>query len=483
MIHKSDMGVIGLAVMGRNLVLNLLDHQFSVQVYNRTVETTKEFVASNRDAYPKLQGARTPAEFVQALRPPRKILLMVRAGAAVDTMMEILLPLLEAGDILMDGGNSLYTDTNRRLAAAAEKGVRYVGLGISGGEEGARRGPSLMPGGDPAAWEAIKPILQGISAKVPEPCCQWIGPGGSGHFVKMIHNGIEYGDIQLLCEAWDLMHRGLGMSPEEGAEVFHRWNGSELESYLVEITGNILAYREESGDFLIGKILDTAGQKGTGKWSVIESLNMGVPVPLMGEAVFARLLSALKGERVAASEKLSGPRSFIDGGRDQFLKGLKKAVLGAKILSYAQGFLAFRQASEQFDWNLNLGEIASLWRGGCIIRSGFLDKIRTAFEEKGTSGNMLMAPYFRNLLEECQGPWREVVAEGILAGIPLPALSSALAFYDGYRSAVLPANLLQAQRDYFGGHQYERIDAPRGKFFHTDWTGRGGDTAASTYSV
>lgn len=466
---KYDIGIIGLAVMGRNLVLNFLDHGYSVAVYNRTVSVTEAFVSEYDQACPGLKGTEDMVGFVRLLQRPRKVLLMVKAGAAVDAVLEGLLPLLEPGDIVMDGGNTLYSDTERRLSTASERGVLYVGLGISGGEEGARRGPSLMPGGERKAWETLKPMLQAVSVKVPEPCCDWIGPGGSGHFVKMIHNGIEYGDIQLICESWDIMHRGLGMSPGEAAEVYRRWNTGSLESYLVEITADILAYRDEDGVFLITKILDTAGQKGTGKWGVIESLNLGVPAPLMGEAVCSRFLSALKDEREAASAALPGPVMRIDADRESFLSDLEHALLAAKILSYAQGFAVLKKASDDYAWNLDLGMIASLWRGGCIIRSGFLDRIRAGFDGDDGVKNLVMIPYFRDLLSAGQDSWRRVVARSVLAGIPVPAIASALTFYDGYRSAELPAGLLQAQRDYFGGHRYERKDRPRGSFFHTNW--------------
>jgi 6-phosphogluconate dehydrogenase len=481
---KADIALIGLAVMGQNLILNMNDHGFTVVAYNRTVEKVDHFLA-NEAKGTKVIGAHSIEEMVGLLKRPRRIMMMVKAGKAVDDFIEQVLPFLEPGDILIDGGNSLYGDSERRVKYLAEKGMLYIGTGVSGGEEGARHGPSIMPGGSKEAWPHVKDIFQGISAKVDGnvPCCDWVGDGGAGHYVKMVHNGIEYGDMQLICEAYQLMRDGLGMTPDEMSAVFTEWNKGELDSYLIEITRDILAKKDEDGTPLVDKILDTAGQKGTGKWTVINAADLGMPATLIAEAVFARCVSAMKDERVKAQRKLKGPRPKISGDRAKFVAAIRDALYCSKIISYAQGYMLMRAAAAEYKWNLNNGGIALMWRGGCIIRSVFLGKIKAAFDKNAKLTNLLLDDYFRGEIKRCQKGWRAVVAMAAKKGIPVPAFSTALAFFDGYRTANLPANLLQAQRDYFGAHTYERVDKPRGEFFHTNWTGRGGTTASSTYTV
>ena len=481
-MDKCDIGLIGLAVMGENLALNMESKGFCVAVYNRTVEKVDRFV-NGRGKGKNIKGCHTLEELVQSLKKPRKVMLMVKAGQPVDDFIEKLLPLLEPGDIIIDGGNSYFKDTMRRTEYVESKGLLYIGTGISGGEEGALRGPSIMPGGSPAAWEHVKPIFQAIAAKVEDgsPCADWVGPDGAGHFVKMVHNGIEYGDIQLICESYHLMKHVLGMTPDEMAEVFAEWNKGELNSYLVEITSHILAFKDEDGQPLVDKILDTAGQKGTGKWTAMESLDEGVPLTLITEAVFARFLSAMKEERVAASRVLHGPSTKFEGDRKAFLEDIRRALYASKIVSYAQGFTLMRAAAKTYDWDLKYGNIALLWRNGCIIRSVFLGKIKEAFDKQPDLANLMLDPFFREKIESSQESWRRVAAEAVRLGVPIPATAAALAYYDGYRSDRLPANLLQAMRDYFGAHQYERVDRPRGEFFHTDWAGLGGGTASTAY--
>ncbi|MCX7984520.1 MAG: decarboxylating NADP(+)-dependent phosphogluconate dehydrogenase [Bacteroidetes bacterium] len=485
MENKADIGLIGLAVMGENLVLNMESHGFTVAVYNRTVEKVDNFLAG-RAKGKNILGAHSLEELVKLLKKPRRVMLMVKAGKAVDDFIEMLIPLLETGDIIIDGGNSHFPDSIRRTKYLESKGFLFIGTGVSGGEEGALRGPSIMPGGSPAAWPHVKPIFQAIAAKVDDgtPCCDWVGSDGAGHFVKMVHNGIEYGDMQLICEAYHIMKDVLGMSNKEMHEVFAEWNKGELNSYLIEITSNILNYRDENKKYVVDYILDTAGQKGTGKWTSIAALDLGVPMTMVSEAVFARCLSAMKDERVVASKILKGPtRKKFAGSKKKFIEDIRKAVYASKITSYAQGFMLMREAAKEYTWDLNYGGIALLWRNGCIIRSVFLGKIKEAFDRNPQLNNLLLDPYFKKIMAQCQESWRKVVATATQLGIPVPAMSSSLVFYDGYRSKRLPANLLQAQRDYFGAHQYERIDKPRGEFFHTNWTGRGGETASSTYVV
>ena len=480
----ADIGLVGLAVMGQNLVLNMNDHGYTVAVYNRTYQKTKDFVeglAKDR----QIIGAESIEDFVSQLKSPRRVMLMVKAGEVVDKFIETLLPHLEAGDIIIDGGNSNYADSDRRTKYLKEKGILFIGTGVSGGEEGARHGPSIMPGGNEGAWPHVKNILQDISAKTSsgEACCDWVGTGGAGHYVKMVHNGIEYGDMQLICEAYSLMDQGLGIDYDEMHQIFSRWNEGPLDSYLIEITRDIMAYKDEKGERVVEKILDTAGQKGTGKWTGISSLELGIPVTLIGEAVFARCLSALKEERVKASKVLKGPAGKFSGDKKQFIQDLESALLFAKIISYTQGFMLLREAANNFDWKLNYGGIALMWRGGCIIRSVFLGKIKEAFDKNPDLTNLLMDDYFQDVVEKSQDSLRRVLSASIELGIPVPTLSAALNFFDGYRSERLPANLLQAQRDYFGAHTYERIDRPRGEFFHTNWTGTGGDVSSSAYQV
>jgi len=484
MAELSDIGLIGLAVMGENLVMNMESKGFKVSVYNRTAQKVTNFV-EGRAKGKNIVATYSLEELVSTLKKPRKIMMMIKAGQAVDDMIEKLIPLLTNGDIIIDGGNSHFPDTSRRTHYVESKGLLYIGTGVSGGEEGALKGPSLMPGGSKAAWEYVKPILQAICAKVEDgsPCCDWVGENGAGHFVKMVHNGIEYGDMQLICESYQLMRDVLGMSADEMHEVFTKWNESELDSYLIEITRDILAYKDTDGAPIVEKILDTAGQKGTGKWTGIAALEEGVPLTLIGEAVFSRCLSAMKEERVEASKILSGPARKFDGDKKQFIDDIKNALYASKIISYAQGYSLMSSAAKTYGWKLNYGGIALMWRGGCIIRSIFLGKIKEAFDNNPELTNLLLDPYFKNVIDNTQAGWRRVCASAMTYGIPLPAMSSALCYYDGYRCERLPANLLQAQRDYFGAHTYERIDEPRGKFFHTNWTGEGGDTAATQYIV
>ena len=479
---QQDIGLIGLAVMGENLVLNMESKGFSVAVYNRTVEKVDKFV-EGRGKGKKIVGCHSVEELAANLKRPRKVMLLIKAGEAVDAAIEQLLPVLDKGDIIIDGGNSNYNDTIRRTEHVESKGLLYIGTGVSGGEEGALKGPSMMPGGSPAAWPHVKDIFQSICAKTDagEPCCDWVGENGAGHFVKMVHNGIEYGDMQMICETYQLMKHGLGMSNDEMHAVFKEWNEGELDSYLIEITRDILAYKDEEGNYVIDLILDTAGQKGTGKWTAIAALNEGQPLTLIGEAVFARCLSALKDERVTASKQLKGDVESFDGDKAALVNDLRQALYASKIVSYAQGFQLLRSAAQTYGWNLNNGGIALMWRGGCIIRSVFLGKIKEAFDKNPELANLLLDPFFAEAVTKAQKAWRNVVTTAVRLGVPTPALGSALAFFDGYRSERLPANLLQAQRDYFGAHTYERVDKPRGEFYHTNWTGRGGDTSASTY--
>ena len=480
---QADIALIGLAVMGQNLILNMNDHGFTVVAFNRTVEKVDHFLA-NEAKGTKVIGAHSIEEMVAQLKKPRRVMLMVKAGQAVDEFIEHLLPHLEPGDIIIDGGNSLFEDTIRRVKYVESKGLLYIGTGVSGGEEGARRGPSIMPGGSPAAWPHVKDIFQGIAAKVDgAPCCDWVGEGGAGHYVKMVHNGIEYGDMQLIGEAYNLMKTGLGLTPDQMREIFGEWNKGELNSYLIEITRDILAFKDTDGQPLVDKILDTAGQKGTGKWTVESSQNLGIPITLIAEAVYARCVSAMKEERVAAAKKLKGPKPIIKGDQKKFIEAIRQALYASKIVSYAQGYMLMRAAAAEYKWNLNNGGIALMWRGGCIIRSAFLGEIKKAFDKNPKLSNLLLDPFFKKAIKDCQRSWRNVVAMAAKKGIPVPAFSTALAFYDGYRTERLPANLLQAQRDYFGAHTYERVDQPRGQFFHTNWTGHGSTTASSTYTV
>ena len=480
-----DIGLIGLAVMGQNLVLNMNDHGFKVAVFNRTVSKVDDFIA-NEAKGTQVVGAHSIEELASLLKRPRRIMLMVKAGDTVDQMIDHILPTLEPGDIIIDGGNSLFTDSNRRTKALADKGILFIGTGVSGGEEGARRGPSIMPGGNPAAWPHVKPIFQAIAAKVEDgtPCCDWVGENGAGHFVKMVHNGIEYGDMQLICEAYDLLKHGLGLSADELHDVFAEWNKGELDSYLIEISRDIFAKKDEDGQPLVDKILDTAGQKGTGKWTVISALDTGQPVTLIGESVFARCLSAIKDERIAASKVLKGPKAKPSvGDRAAFIENVRRALYCSKIISYAQGYMLLRAAAKENGWNLNMGGIALMWRGGCIIRSVFLGNIKAAFDKKKKLDNLLLDKFFSRAVNKYQASWRKAVTAAIKLGVPTPAFSTALAFFDGYRAERLPQNLLQAQRDYFGAHTYERVDQPRGQYFHTNWTGHGGRVSSSTYTV
>jgi len=487
MSKKADIGVVGLAVMGENLVLNMETKGFKIAVFNRTVQKVENFV-SGRGKDKNIIGCNTIENLCENLERPRKVMLMVKAGAPVDAFIEQVLPYLEKGDIIIDGGNSHFPDSIRRTKYLEEKGILFIGTGVSGGEEGALLGPSIMPGGNPDAWPAVKPIFQAIAAKVSDgsPCCEWLGNDGAGHYVKMIHNGIEYGDMQMICEAYSLMKNLLKMSAEEMAEVFTEWNKEELDSYLIEITSEILAKKDdETGKPVVDIILDTAGQKGTGKWTSQSALDLGMPTMTIAEAVFARCLSAIKDERVAASKILTGPENekITDLDKAEFIADIRKALFASKICSYAQGFQLMKAAAEEFKWDLNFGEIALMWRGGCIIRAAFLEDIKKAFDDNSNLANLLLDPFFKNIIDNCQSAWRKVISKAIENGIPVPAFSSALAYYDSYRSEVLPANLLQAQRDYFGAHTYERIDKPRKEFFHTKWTETSGDTSSSTYVV
>ncbi|MBQ0124818.1 MAG: decarboxylating NADP(+)-dependent phosphogluconate dehydrogenase [Clostridiales bacterium] len=483
-MKKSDIGLIGLAVMGENLVINMESKGFTVSVFNRTTEKVKNFV-EGRAKGKNIVGTYSLEELVDSLAKPRKVMMMIKAGDAVDAMIEKLLPLLEDGDVIIDGGNSHFPDTARRTAYVESKGKLYIGTGVSGGEEGALNGPSLMPGGSPAAWPIVKPILQAICAKVEDgsPCCDWVGENGAGHFVKMVHNGIEYGDMQLICEAYQYMKDYLGMTADEMHDVFAEWNKGELDSYLIEITTNILSHKDTDGSPLVDKILDTAGQKGTGKWTGIAALDEGVPLTLITEAVFSRCLSAMKEERVKASSILGGQVNKFEGDKKEAVEKLRQALLASKIVSYAQGYTLMRQAAKTYGWNLNYGGIALMWRGGCIIRSVFLGKIKEAYDKNPELDNLLLDPYFCDKMKALVPAWRKVVASSVEAGVPVPAFAAALSYFDGLRCGRLPANLLQAQRDYFGAHTYERVDAPRGEFFHTNWTGMGGDTAATQYTV
>jgi 6-phosphogluconate dehydrogenase len=484
MATKADIGLIGLAVMGENLVLNLESKGFTVAVYNRSTEKVDRFI-QGRAKGKQILGAHSLEELVSNLERPRKVMLMIKAGAAVDASIDALIPLLEEGDIIIDGGNTHFPDTDRRTKYVESKGLLYIGTGVSGGEEGALLGPSIMPGGSEKAWPAVKPIFQKIAAKVEDgsPCCDWVGENGAGHFVKMVHNGIEYGDMQLITEAYHIMKNVVGMHADEMHQVFKEWNEGDLDSYLIEITRDILAYKDEDGEPLVEKILDTAGQKGTGKWTGIAALDLGIPLTLIGESVFSRCLSAIKEERVEASKILSGPTPAFTGDKQSFINDLRDALFASKIVSYAQGYALMQAAAKEYGWNLNYGSIALMWRGGCIIRSVFLGKIKEAFDNNPELANLLLDPFFKEKVMNAQKGWRNVVATAITNGIPAPALSTALSYFDGYRNDRLPANLLQAQRDYFGAHTYERIDKPRGEFFHTNWTGRGGDTASTTYNI
>ena len=485
MAKKADIGLIGLAVMGENLVLNMERNGFTVAVFNRTVEKVDNFV-NGRGAGKNFIPCHSLAELAANLERPRRIMMMIKAGSAVDSMIEQLLPVLEEGDIIIDGGNSFYQDTIRRTNDLAAKGIRYIGTGVSGGEEGALKGPSIMPGGNPEAWPYVKPVFQAIAAKVVGnfPCCQWVGDNGAGHYVKMVHNGIEYGDMQMICEAYWLLKNILGLNADELHEVFASWNQGELNSYLIEITSEIFTKKDpETGKAVADIILDVAGQKGTGKWTSQGALDLGAPAPTVAEAVFARCLSAVKEERVAASKVIKTTTTPFTGDKKEFIDAVRQALYASKICSYAQGFQLLRLAAKEYNWDLHYGEIALLWRGGCIIRATFLEKIRDAFDKDPNLANLLLDDFFNNAVASCTAAWRKVVSQAVLAGVPVPAFSSALAYYDGYRSACLPANLLQAQRDYFGAHTYERVDKPRGQFFHTAWTEDCGNTVAGTYNA
>lgn len=483
MSATADIGLIGLAVMGQNLALNINDHGYTVVVYNRTTDKVDRFLEDEASGS-QIIGAHSVEELVAKLKRPRKVILMIQAGSAVDKVIEQLSPLLEAGDIIIDGGNSNFHDSIRRTAALEAQGLLFVGTGISGGEEGARHGPSIMPGGSVEAWEHVKPILQSVAAKVKDgtPCCDWVGENGAGHFVKMVHNGIEYGDMQIISEAYHLMQVA-GLTEDEMSVVFKRWNTGALESFLIEITGDILAFKDEDGTPLVNKILDSAGQKGTGKWTAITALEEGTPLTLIGEAVMARFLSALKDQRVQAAKALPAPDAVFSADRAQFIDDLEQAIYAAKIISYTQGYMLMQAAADAYQWNLNYGGVALMWREGCIIRSAFLSKIKDAYDLDPKLQNLLLDSYFKSAIQTAQAGWRRVVAAAVTLGVPVPALSSALSFYDGYRHETLPANLLQAQRDYFGAHTYERVDRPRGEFFHTNWTGTGGDVTAGTYQA
>jgi len=483
-MSKADIGLVGLAVMGENLVLNMERNGFTVAVYNRTTSKVDDFV-NGRGAGKRIVGTHSVEELCAALERPRRVMIMVKAGAAVDAVIESLLPYLEEGDIVIDGGNSQYQDSSRRNGQLAERGILFIGTGVSGGEEGALLGPSIMPGGNPEAWPHVKPIFQAIAAKTDdgEPCCDWVGRGGAGHFVKMVHNGIEYGDMQMICEVYQMMKAGLELSNEEMHETFARWNEGVLDSYLVEITRDILGYRDENGEATLDYILDTAGQKGTGKWTAVAALEAGQPLTTITEAVYARVVSALKDERVAASEVLNGPDTAFEGDRESMIDDLEQALYASKIVSYAQGYQLMRAVSTEQDWALDYGAVALMWREGCIIRSRFLGNIRDAFEQDPGLANLMLDDFFRAAIDRAQAAWRRVVAAAAQLGVPMPAIGSALAYYDAYRAERLPANLLQAQRDYFGAHTYERVDRPRGEYFHTNWTGHGGATASTSYTA
>ena len=480
-----DIGLIGLAVMGQNLVLNMNDHGYKVAVFNRTVSKVDEFIADEAKGT-QVAGAHSVEAMCAMLKRPRRVMLMVKAGQVVDQTIEQVLPYLEAGDILIDGGNSLFTDSTRRTKELAAKGILFIGTGVSGGEEGARFGPSIMPGGNKEAWPHVKDIFQAIAAKVEDgtPCCDWVGEDGAGHYVKMVHNGIEYGDMQLIGEAYQLLKDGLGLTADELAEVFAEWNKGELDSFLIDISATIFAKKDEDGKPMVDKILDAAGQKGTGKWTAISALDLGQPVTLIGESVFARCLSALKSERVAAAKVLKGPRKRrMNDRKQEFIEEVRVALYCSKMVSYAQGYMLLRAAEKEQGWNLNMGGVALMWRGGCIIRSVFLGDIKAAFDRDPKLQNLLLDKFFSTAMNKYQAMWRKAIIAGVRIGVPMPAFSTALAFYDGYRTERLPANLLQAQRDFFGAHTYERVDKPRGEFFHTNWTGRGGRVSSSTYNA
>ncbi len=480
---SADLGLIGLAVMGRNLVMNMNDHGFTVAAYNRTTKRVDEFLAGEA-AGSAVIGVHSLEELVSHLKPPRRVMMLIRAGGAVDAMIDTLVPLLDQGDIIIDGGNSLFSDTIDRTSRVEAAGLRYIGTGVSGGEEGARRGPSIMPGGSEAAWPHVKEIFQSIAAHVDGvPCCDWVGSDGAGHYVKMVHNGIEYGDMQVIAEAYDIMYRGCGLTHEEMQRVFAEWDRGKLDSYLIEITAAIMGTGDDDGAPLLERILDAAGQKGTGKWTVISSMELGQPMGLVAEAVYARIVSSLKDQRVSAAATLSGPPGNITDDQAVVLSDLHDALYGSKIVSYAQGFMLMDAAADEYDWDLDFASIASMWRGGCIIRSRFLSEIMEAYRQQPELRQLLLNDFFSSEIELVQEGWRRTVARAISAGIPTPAYSSALAFYDAYRTERLPANLIQAQRDFFGAHTYERVDAPRGTFFHTNWTGTGGDVSSTSYEV
>ena len=483
-MNKAEIGLIGLAVMGENLVMNMESKGFTIAVYNRSTEKVDNFI-NGRAKGKKIIGCRSVEELVQALEKPRKVMMMIRAGQAVDDMISQLLPLLEPGDVIIDGGNSYFKDTIRRTAEVTEKGLLYVGTGVSGGEEGALNGPCLMPGGNKDAWKLLKPIFTAISAKVEGdiPCCEWIGENGAGHFVKMVHNGIEYGDMQLMCEAYQMMRDGMGLSSAQMQKVFEAWNHSELDSYLMEITADIMGHQDENGETTVEKILDVAGQKGTGKWTCIAALDEKVPLTLINEAVASRCISDMKEERVQAGKSYERSNKMIADVKEEFIEDIRKALYASKIISYAQGYSLMRSAAKEYDWDLKFGNIALIWRGGCIIRSAFLGKIKEAFDRDPNLSNLILDPYFKSVIKDCLPSWRKVVATATEYGIPMPAMNAALSWFDSYTCANLPANLLQAQRDYFGAHMYERIDRPRGEMYHTNWTGNSGTTAAGTYSV
>lgn len=478
---EADIGLIGLAVMGQNLVLNMNDHGFCVAVFNRTVSKVDDFTngpAKNT----RVIGAHSLKEFFGFLKKPRKVMLMVKAGDPVDELIQECLPFLEKNDIVIDGGNSHYPDTERREKELEAKGILYIGTGVSGGEEGARHGPSIMPGGNLKAWPTIKPIFQAIAAKADdgEPCCDWVGEGGAGHYVKMVHNGIEYGDMQLISEAYLLLRDAAKCTESEMQKIFTAWNKGDLNSYLIEITAQIFGFKDADGSLLLDKILDVAGQKGTGKWTGISALELGIPVTLIGEAVFARCLSAMKEERMQASAFYSGPKKTFSGDRSKFIDAIAQALYASKIISYAQGFMLMRSAAAEMKWMLDYGSIALMWRGGCIIRSAFLNKIKRAYDQNKNLSNLLLDPFFKGEMVKAENSWRDVVKTAAELGLPIPCLSTALSFFDGYRTAHLPANLLQAQRDFFGAHTYERVDQPRGKFFHTNWTETSGKISSSS---
>jgi 6-phosphogluconate dehydrogenase len=482
-MSNADIGLIGLAVMGQNLVMNMNDHGFKVSVYNRTTSKVDDFLAGAARGS-NVSGFHSLEQLIDSLKSPRKVMLMVKAGEVVDHFIEQLIPLLDKGDIIIDGGNSLFTDTVRRSKSLEQQGILYIGTGVSGGEEGARHGPSIMPGGNPDAWPHVKDILQSISAKVDgDACCQWVGEEGAGHYVKMVHNGIEYGDMQLICEAYHMMGEGLGINVDDMHDVFAGWNQGVLDSYLIEITANILPVKDEDGSPLLDKILDSAGQKGTGKWTGINALELGIPLTLIGEAVFARCLSAFKDERVQAETAFGNPQVNWNGDQKQVVSDLHDALYASKIISYAQGFMLMREAAREYGWSIDYGAIALMWRGGCIIRSVFLKNIKQAYEKDPQLDNLLLDSFFSAAIKQAEPGWRKTVQLAIQLGIPVPTFSSALSFYDGYRRGRLPANLLQAQRDYFGAHTYERVDKPRGEYFHTNWTGSGGDVSSSRYDV